>query len=58
MVEAEIVRAIRDLHALGWGSKRISRELGIARNSVKRYLRGGPDAEIQVRPNARKIAFG
>lgn len=55
MVEAEKIRAIRDLHALGWGSKRISRELGIARNSVKRYLRGGPDAEIQVRPNARKL---
>ena len=55
MVDADIVRAIRDLHALGWGSKRISQELGIARNTVRRYLRGGPEAEIQVRPKARRL---
>lgn len=55
MVETEIVRAIRDLHAVGWGTKRISQELGIARNTVKRYLRGGPEAEKQERPKARRL---
>lgn len=55
MVEPEIVRAIRDLSMLGWGSKRISRQLEIARNTVRRYLRGGAEAEIQKRPRARRL---
>jgi len=29
------------LHAQGWGSKRIAKELGISRNTVRRYLRQG-----------------
>jgi transposase len=53
MVEPEIIRQIRALAARNWGTKRIAREIGIARNTVKRYLRGGPDAEIQVRPTRR-----
>ena len=40
MVEAEAVRQMRDLAANGWGAKRIARELGVARNTVRRYLRG------------------
>ncbi len=51
MVDPEIVRQLRGLAALGWGTKRIARELGIARNSVKRYLRSD-DAETQIRPGA------
>ena len=39
MVDPEIVRQIRTLSALNWGSKRIARELGIARNTVRRYRR-------------------
>ena len=35
------VVAIVRLHQLGWGSKRIAAELGIARNTVKRYIRDG-----------------
>ncbi len=35
------VVAIGRLHQLGWGSRRIARELGIARNTVKHYLRDG-----------------
>ena len=35
------VVAIVALHQLGWGSKRIAGELGIARNTVKRYIRDG-----------------
>jgi transposase len=53
MVEAEAVREMRELAERGWGSKRIARELGIARNTVRRYVRGGPGAEIQERPSAR-----
>jgi transposase len=52
MVDPEIVKTLRALHALGWGSKRIARELGIARRTVKRYLRGGESAETQTRPGA------
>lgn len=37
----EDVAAIVRLGELGWGSRRISRELGIARNTVRRYLRAG-----------------
>jgi transposase len=55
MIEAEAVRRLRQLQARGWGSKRIARELGLARNTVRRYLRGGPVAEKQVRPSARAL---
>lgn len=53
MVEAEIVKQMRRLREQRWGMKSIARELGVSRNTVKRYLRGGEDAERQVRPKAR-----
>ena len=37
VVEGEIVTAIRELADRGWGSKAIARELGVARNTVRRY---------------------
>lgn len=52
MVDPEIVRQLRTLHQLRWGTKRIARELGISRNSVRRYLRDGAAAETQTRPGA------
>lgn len=52
MLEPEVVKQLRALAALGWGKKRIARELGIARNSVRRYLREGEAAETQTRPGA------
>lgn len=52
MVDPEIVRQLRVLRALGWGTKRIAEELGIARNSVRRYIREGAAAETQTRPGA------
>jgi transposase len=55
MIEPEIVRQMRVLRARGWGAKRIAGELGVARNTVRRYLRGGPAAEVQVRPGARRL---
>jgi transposase len=51
MLDPEIVVQIRALKSLGWGTKRIAREVGCARNSVRRYLREA-DAETQSRPGA------
>lgn len=55
MIEPEIVRQMRVLLARGWGVKRVARELGIARNTVRRYQRGGVSAERQERPAARRL---
>jgi transposase len=52
MLDPEVVMQLRALHALRWGTKRIARELGIGRGTVRRYLRGGSAAEIQTRPGA------
>lgn len=58
MVEPEIVVRIRGLGAMGWGARRIAREVGVARNTVRRYLRVGQTAEVQVRPGARRLSEG
>ena len=55
VVEGELVTAIRELADRGWGSKAIARELTVARNTVKRYLRGAA-AGVQVRPSARRLS--
>lgn len=55
MIEPEIVRQMRVLLARGWGAKRVAKELGIARNTVRRYQRGGESAERQARPAARRL---
>lgn len=55
MIEPEVVRQVRELTERGWGAKKIAQELGIARNTVRRYVRGGAEAEKQVRPGARKL---
>src|SRR5204863_4406718 len=56
MVVAEVVRQIRELHRRGWGAKRIARELEVARNTVRRYLRlRTVEAGIQIRPRARQL---
>jgi transposase len=54
MVEAEAVRQMRELAARGWGAKRIAAELGVARNTVRRYLRGGA-VSLQHRPFRRSL---
>lgn len=55
MVEQEVVRRIRVLAEAGWGHKRIAREVGVARNTVRRYLRAGNAANKQVRAKARRL---
>jgi predicted transcriptional regulator len=39
MIDPEVVRQVRALASYGWGAKRIARELGLARNTVRSYLR-------------------
>src|SRR6478672_12774370 len=58
MVEHEVVRQVRALAQAKLGTKRIAQELGIARNTVRRYLRGGEAAERQERPTARRLDAG
>jgi transposase len=56
MLVPEVVRQIRQLRELGWGTKRIAGETGVARGTVRRYLRGGVGAERQRRPGAWTLA--
>ena len=41
MLEPEAVVAILRLKELGWGSKRIARELGVSRTTVRDYVAAG-----------------
>ncbi|WP_033052174.1 helix-turn-helix domain-containing protein, partial [Sinorhizobium meliloti] len=47
MLQADEVVAMLRLHALGWGAKRLSKEFGCARNTVRRYLREGGAAPFK-----------
>jgi transposase len=55
VIEGEIVTAIRELASRGVGCKTIAREIGVARNTVRRYLRQPIAAGVQVRPAARRL---
>src|SRR5215831_7421934 len=52
MLTPAVVDRIRELAGQGLGSKRIARQLRIARNTVRRYL-AGATAGFQERPAAR-----
>ncbi|HSC31640.1 MAG TPA: IS21 family transposase [Gemmatimonadaceae bacterium] len=56
MIDGDIVTAIRDLASRGVGSKTIAKQLGVARNTVRRYRRAPVTAGLQVRPAARKLS--
>lgn len=53
VVDPEEVKKMKALRARGWGFKRLAREFGFSKNTVKRYVRGGEEALEQVRPKAR-----
>ena len=55
MIEKRIVAAIRDLTSRGYAIKGIVRELGVGRNTVRRYLHQPVPAGFQVRPRARRL---
>jgi len=55
MLQPDEVAAMVRLHELGWGAKRLSKEFGCARNTVRRYLRAGGSAPF-AKPE-RKSAF-
>jgi transposase len=55
VIEGEIVTAIRELASRGVGSKTIAREVGVARNTVRRYLRQSVAVGTQTRPAARRL---
>jgi transposase len=55
MVEPEVVQQMQELAKLGWGKKRIARELGIARNTVRRYVRNRAAAGVQVQMPRRRL---
>lgn len=55
MVEPEVVQQMQELAKLGWGIKRIARELGLARNTVRRYVRDQVAAGVQVHLPKRRL---
>jgi len=57
MVEPEAVAALLRLRVLGWGSRRIARELGISRGTVKRYVEAGGWQPLE-RPRRSKVLDG
>src|SRR6516162_2707400 len=52
MLDPGVVDRIHELSGQGLGSKRIARQLGISRNSVRRYL-AGATVGLKKRPTAR-----
>ncbi len=57
MLEPEEVTAMLRLNELGWGAKRIARELGISRNTVKDYIAAGGWTPYQ-QPERKKALDG
>src|SRR5882724_4052376 len=55
VIEGQVVTAIRTLASRGVGKKTIAREVGVAVNTVRRYLRQPIEAGQQVRPAARRL---
>src|SRR3954470_22784833 len=55
VLEGQVVTAIRTLAGRGVGKKAIAREVGVAVNTVRRYLRAPIAAGCQVRPAARRL---
>lgn len=55
VIEGEVVTAIRTLAERGVGKKAIAREVGVAVNTVRRYLRHPVAPGYQVRPSARRL---
>jgi hypothetical protein len=46
MLVPEVIRQIRQLREVGWGAKRIAGQLGVARGTVRRYMRATGEGEV------------
>ena len=56
VVDDEVVQCVRAFSRLGWSSRQIAAELGIARQTVRRYIRGpAVAAGVQARPKRRRL---
>src|SRR5436190_15828754 len=55
VIEGQVVTAIRTLASRGVGKKAIAREVGVAVNTVRRYLRHAITPGQQIRPAARRL---
>jgi len=55
MLAPQEVQRMLALSALGWGSKRVSRELGCSRNTVREYLRQGGWRAMDVAARASAL---
>ena len=56
MVEARAVQEMFALRNLGWCIKRIAKKTGIARNTVRDWLRKGPDRQyVGPQPKASRV---
>ncbi len=55
MLQPDEVAAMMRLHGLGLGAKRLAREFGCARNTVRRYLR--PGGSVPFRQPVRRLAL-
>ena len=56
MLEPDEVQAMLGLHRLGWGTRRIAREFGCSRNTVKRYVEAGGRVSYGGAGRAAKLA--
>ena len=57
MTDPEVIRGIKTLAGLGWGSKRIAGEMGVARNTARRFMRLPPELDpTQKRPGAQCLS--
>jgi hypothetical protein len=54
MLMAEEVSVMLRLKELGWGVKRIARELGISKNTARRYLKAGGTPHTGSRREPRR----
>ena len=54
VVEGELVASIRELAVAVWKLKAIARTVGLARNTVWRYLQPSVVPGVQTRPAARR----
>src|SRR5258707_4566938 len=57
MLRSGTVNTIREMAVQGKPVRAIARELGVARNTVRRYVRGAPEARPRPRRGAKLEAY-